>query len=246
MEKKIAIIAALDREIHSLVKTWASTRLEHEGREFIFYESDYAVAVCGGIGPESARRAAEAVIANYSPEVLISAGIAGALVPELHVGETIFPAIVIDTTDSSWHATGIQHAPVGKTVLARTVLASCPEIASAAQKRQLAKSFGAHAVDMEAAAVARAAQLHNLPFLAVKAISDDINFEISELNRFIIGGQFATKLLILYLIPRPWLWLKMIRLARNTSFASDNLCAWLRKGTLTNTIVQGSISRSES
>jgi nucleoside phosphorylase len=60
-------------------------------RDFTFYESKYAVAVCGGIGAEAARRAAEAAIVVYSPEVIISAGIAGALVPELHVGETVFP-----------------------------------------------------------------------------------------------------------------------------------------------------------
>jgi len=239
MEKKIAIIAALDREIHSLVKTWTSTPLEHEGREFIFYESDYAVAVCGGIGPESARRAAEAVIAKYSPEVLISAGIAGALVPELHVGETIFPALVIDTQDGSRHETAIRNAPVGSTALGRTVLASCPEIASAEQKQQLAKSYGAHAVDMEAAAVARSAQVHGLPFLAVKSISDDATFEIREMSRFIRQGKFETARFLFYIAFRPWLWLGVIRLARNTSLASENLCSWLRESALTNTIVPG-------
>ena len=99
---------------------------------------------------------------------------------------------------------------------------------------------------MEGASVARAAQVHNLPFLAVKAISDDVNFEIAELNRFIRDGQFQTKLLVFYLLPRPWLWLKMIRLARNTQLASHNLCAWLRESALTNTIIPGTISSHQS
>jgi adenosylhomocysteine nucleosidase len=243
---KIAIVAAIQRELWPLVKSWRSTKLEHEGREFTFYESDYAVAVCGGMGAEFGRRAAEAIVVKYSPEVLISVGVAGALVPELHVGDTVFPAVVIDAGDGSRHESAIRDAALGKTPLARTILISSPSIAGAAQKKQLAKSYGAHVVDMEGASVARAAQVHNLPFLAIKAISDDVNFEIGEMNRFIRNGRFETKSFVLFLIPRPWLWLKMIRLARNTQLASHNLCAWLRESALTNTIIPGTISRHQS
>ncbi len=246
MEKKIVIIAALEREISSLVKGWSSSRVQHDGHDFTFREGEHAVVVCGGIGSEAARAAAEAAMVHYSPALLISAGIAGALVPELNVGDTIFPATVIDTQDGSRHETAIHHAPIGNTALGRTILASYPEIASVAQKQQLAKSYGAHAVDMEAAAVARAAQSHNLPFLAVKAISDDARFEIPEMNRFVRHGRFETKLFLLHTAPRPWLWLRVIRLARNTRIASDNLCAWLRDSVLTNTIVPGTIARPKS
>ena len=97
---------------------------------------------------------------------------------------------------------------------------------------------------MEAAAVARAAQKHNLPFLAVKSISDELNFELPEMNLFIRQGQFRTKSFVLYIAPRPWLWPRVVRLARNTERASQNLCAWLRESALTNTIVSGVISRT--
>lgn len=234
---KIAIIAALEREIWPLIKTWPTSVARHEGREFTFYESNYAVVVCGGIGPEAARRAAEAIIARYSPEVLISAGIAGALVPELKVGETVFPEAVIDTLDGSRHETAIKDAPVAKTALGRTILASSPEIAGVKQKQQLAKSYGAQAVDMEAAAVAKAAMFHNLPFLAIKSISDELGFEMPAMAKFIRSGQFQTGRFAFYVSLRPWLWLRVYRLARNTRVASDNLCAWLRESALTNTII---------
>jgi adenosylhomocysteine nucleosidase len=243
---KIAIIAAIKPELRPLVKSWPATKIDHEGREFIFYESDYAVAVCGGIGAQAARHAAEAAIAKYSPEILISAGVAGALVPELRIGETIFPSTVIDTQDGSRHQTAIHNAALGGSSLARTVLASYPEIASVAQKQQLARSYGAHAVDMEAAAVARAAHTHHLNFLAIKAISDESDFELPEMSRFIRDGKFRTKPFIVHVAVRPWLWLKVIRLARNTQLASHSLCAWLRESALTNTIVPGTISRHQS
>ncbi len=238
-QAKIAIIAALDRELSSLVAGWPSVKVHHQGRDFTFHESSYAVAICGGIGYEGARRAAEAAIIKYSPELLISAGIAGALVPELHVGETIFPTTVIDAEDGSRHQTAIRQSPLSNTALGRTILISHSEIASVSQKLQLAKSYGAHAVDMEAAAVACAAQKHNLQFLAFKAISDELNFAMPEMNRFISAGQFKTKTFAIYVAVRPWLWLKVFRLARNTRLATDNLCAWLRESALTNTIVSG-------
>lgn len=244
--KKLALIAALERELRPLVKQWPATTVRHEGREFTFYESDYAIAVCSGIGPESARAAAEAIIAQHSPDLLISAGVAGSLVPELHVGETIFPTTVVDTQDGSRHETAIHDAPLGKTPLARTVLASYPEIAGAAQKQQLAKSYGAHAVDMEAAAVAHAAQVHGLPFLAIKAISDELDFELPDVSQFVRSGQFQTRPFLLHIAIRPWLWLRVFHLARNTRIASENLCAWLRESVLTNTIVSGIFPKHDS
>lgn len=233
----IAIVAALEREVRPLVKNWRPTVVEHESRAFTFYESNYAVVVCGGIGGEAARRAAEAAIVKYSPKVLISAGIAGALVPELHVGETIFPALVIDSQDGSRHETAIKNAPVANTPLGRTTVVSSPQIVGVTQKQQLAKSYGAQAVDMEGAAVARAAMTHKLAFLAIKSISDEFDFEMPETAQFVRNGEFQEKRFALYVALRPWLWLRVLRLARNTRVASENLCAWLRESALTNTIV---------
>ena len=92
---------------------------------------------------------------------------------------------------------------------------------------------------MEAAEVARSAQCHNLPFIAVKAISDDVNFAMPEMQRFIRAGQFETTRFALHVAFRPWRWIPVIRLARNTRIASENLCAWLRESVLTNTMVPG-------
>ena len=236
---RIVIIAALEREVKPLVKHWRSDRPLGDGRTLTFFESDYAAVVCGGIGPDAARGAAEAAITKYSPQVLISAGIAGALTPELHVGETIFPVMVIDASDSSRVETSIKNTPIATTPLARTVLVSMAKIASAEQKQKFGKAYAAHAVDMEAASVARVAEAHGIRFLAIKAISDEIDFEMPGLTDFIRAGEFRTTAFAWHVAFRPWLWLKVARLARNTKLASENLCAWLRESALTNTIVPG-------
>ncbi len=59
------------------------------------------------------------------------------------------------------------------------------------------------------------------------------------MSRFIRAGQFDTIRFALHIALRPWLWLRVVRLARNTKIASENLCAWLRESALTNTIVPG-------
>jgi len=54
---KLAIVAALEREVSGLIGSWTRVERDHEGRKFIFFEHDDMVLVCGGIGPEAARRA---------------------------------------------------------------------------------------------------------------------------------------------------------------------------------------------
>ena len=147
---------------------------------------------------------------------------------------------MIDTQDGSRHETSIKDAPLANTPLGRTRLASYPQVAGAEQKQKLAKSYGAQAVDMEAAAVARAAQVHGLPFIAIKSISDEYNFDLPDMSPFIRDGKFQTPRFAGHLALRPWLWLSVYRLARNTRIASENLCAWLRESALTNTIVTSS------
>src|SRR5579864_8592098 len=92
----LAIVAALEREIHPLVRNWKSREGQHEGRSFRFFEKDNAVVICGGVGAEAARRAAEAVISVYMPVVVYSVGFAGALQSSLRVGDIVVARRVVD------------------------------------------------------------------------------------------------------------------------------------------------------
>lgn len=246
VRKTVAIIAALKSEIRALVKDWPRSRKEYDGREFIIYESRYAAVVVGGIGEESARWAAEAAIAWSTPSIVISAGLAGSLVPELHLGDIIFPSVILDTGDGSRHETAIAESPVGTTSLGRTTLACYPRIVSRVEKEQLRRSYGAHAVDMEAMGVVRACERHGLPFLAVKAISDDCDFELPEMNRFVRQGRFQIGRFLAYVGVRPWHWPAIWRLAHSSHRAAENLCAWLRESALENTIVPSALGRTRS
>ena len=218
---KLAIVAALKREIHPLVRDWPAVVKEHAGRTFRFFEKGQMVVVCGGIGAEPARRAAEAVIALYAPEVVYSAGFAGALDPTLKVADILVPARVVDAGDASSVDTG-----TGQGILVTFGAVATPE-----QKVKLGKSFNAQAVDMEAAAVARAAAAQGVRFAAVKAISDEVGFSLPGMNRRtgFIGpsGEFQTGRFARFIMIRPWTWAAALRLARNSKRAARALSAWL-------------------
>ena len=92
------------------------------------------------------------------------------------------------------------------------------------------ESFAAQAVDMEAAAVARAAEARGVEFAVLKVISDESDFSFPALERFVdSAGRFSEARFALYAAVRPWLWVQVARMARNSGRASRALCESLRK-----------------
>lgn len=217
---RVAIVAALEREVRTLVRDWRIREKDVDGRRFRFFEKDEFVLVCGGIGAEAARRAAEAVIAIYTPKVIYSVGFAGALDPNLKVGSIIRPRQVVNAGDGSSLNLNCGEG----------VLVSFGSVASPEQKASLRDSFQAQAVDMEAAAVARAAEVRGVEFAVVKVTSDEFDFRFPSTERFVdSNGQFLEGRFAWFAAWRPWLWPRVLQLARNSNRASRALCDWLRK-----------------
>ncbi|HZP62972.1 MAG TPA: phosphorylase [Terriglobales bacterium] len=212
---KVAVIAALEREVWPFVKNWPTVRHSYDNRDFKFFESEGTVVVCGGIGADAARRAAQAVIEIYRPVVLISAGFAGALNPELEVGHTFTARQVINALDGSRSDSGSGEG----------VLISFSDIADVEQKARLGEAYGADAVDMEAAAVARSAEAHGVKFLACKVISDKSRTALLPITQFVgNNGKFHVLQFVSYIAVRPWLWGKVRKLASDSAVAASKLC----------------------
>jgi len=211
---KIVIVAAMEREIWPLVKDWPAVSKAHDGRSFKFFEKQPVALTCGGMGAEAARRAAEAAIALYQPAIVISAGFAGGVSPLLQAGQLLTPRHVIDATDGSRTDAGVGDG----------ILVTFETVADAQQKAKFGDAFGAHAVDMEAAAVARAAEAHGIKFLACKVISDTHDSRLPPIMRFVdSGGRFHAGSFVAHVAIRPWLWGGIIRLARNSTVAAKIL-----------------------
>jgi nucleoside phosphorylase len=220
--KKIAIIAALESEVAPLVKGWPSKRLTAQNRTIQIFEGDGVIVVCGGMGSVSARIAAEAAYQHAKGDIwlYISAGFAGALKPSLKVGDIVQPSEVISEADGQRISTA-----AGK-----SMLVSAGAVASKSVKKRFAEMYGAEAVavDMEAYAVGDVASIYKIPFIVIKVISDELDFDMPPLGRFVTStGQFSTPGFIGYAAIRPWIWPVVIQLGRNASLAAERLAAAL-------------------
>ena len=217
---KIAIIAAMEREIAPLVLGWQRGTLSSGERKFILFESDGVAAVVSGIGCKNAELAARTVVTQYRPTLLLSVGLAGALIRSLKAGSVFTPNVVVDASDGAEYrctADG-NHVSGG-------VLVSSGEIAGIEGKRELVNRFHGLVVDMEAAGVARVAQQEQIGFRCVKAISDEADFAMPPMGRFLNAtGEFQSGKFALWTALRPWQWARVAALARNSKRATRALC----------------------
>ena len=213
--KKVLIIAALPRELAPLVSGWKRRDVIAQGRRVHIWESEGAIAACAGIGNGPARVATDAAykFAQGKVSLIVSAGLAGAVDPLLRVADMVQPATVTDGVD------GLSIATAG----GEGVLVTAGAIASENDKRALSRT-GAAAVDMEAFAVADVARIHGIMFIAIKSISDTAEFKLPPLGRFITPeGDFQTGRFVVWTALRPWCWLTVIQLGRNSAAAVRSL-----------------------
>lgn len=213
-------IAALRREIASLVegKGWQTDSVAR-GRDIHVYLHDDAVVACAGMGGNRASLAVEAAMAAGPAAELVSVGWAGACSHRVHVGDVMHPTIVVDTK------TGERFFIAEPTSTdAPEILVTVPTPAGAVEKQRLGIHYYASAVDMEAASVARIARAHDLPFSAIKAVSDDANFELPDIQRFSTNhGHFREAAFGFHVALRPSLWPSVLTMAKSSKLAAQRL-----------------------
>lgn len=121
------------------------------------------------------RRLEEAIAAGAKG--IVSFGIAGALAPLLRPGDLVIANHVVHgeeryATDAKWTQILRQKLPRATSA----ILVGHGEIVSHIDgKRRLFAISGAHAVDTESHIAARIARRRNVPFVAIRAISDAAN-----------------------------------------------------------------------
>ena len=198
------------RELAPLLRGVRSLRAD--GVEF--FELETAAVAIGGIGRIAACRATEAVIAKYAPSVIVSAGIAGALSLALKVGDVVQAREVVDA-DS-----GARFTASG----GESIVATVSSVSGQSDKRMLADRWNADVVDMEAAAVAAVAHRSEIELMVIKAISDELDFQMPPVGRFVNGsGTFETLRFAGYVAVRPKWWKAVRQLNSNSRVASANL-----------------------
>ena len=213
--KPVAVIVAMPVEVAPLLNGLQAETVSGVD----LFDVPNAVIAVGGIGEKFARRAAEVAIDYAHPKLLLSAGIVGAISPKLKVGDVGRIRQVVDVaTDAIYPATAGGD----------WVLATSQDVSDATEKHQLLSKFGADVVDMEGAAVAQVAKEHGLEFAAIKSISDDAEFDMPPLNRFIGNGKFDTRRFLIYIALHPRWWGTLGKIKKNSEIATEKLCAEVR------------------
>ena len=214
---RAAIIAALPGELKPLVRDWRRVRTKTTGmKKWIFSDQqDTWIAVCAGMGTGAALRAFAAAVSDGPVDMLLSVGWAGSLDPDINPGTAHVPTVVIDAQ------TGEQFSSTEEKRSCRLV--TTPRVADTAEKSRLAATYpGAVLVDMEAATVARLAEMHNIPLLCIKGVSDAAGATLPDLNPFINPrGQMRMARFLAYIAVRPRYWPSLLHLGKNSARAAD-------------------------
>jgi adenosylhomocysteine nucleosidase len=156
---------------------------------------------------------------------LISVGWAGSCHHNFHVGDIMRPTIVCDirTGERLFSAQLQKEIDAGKEI-EHQILVTIPKPAGVAEKKRISVDYYAGAVDMEASAVARIALAHEIPFSAIKAISDDAEFELPDLSRFTTAdGQLREAAFGLHVALHPNLWKPVLKMAKSSKLAAQRL-----------------------
>lgn len=169
-----------------------------------------------GVGPEMAAATTARAIASVAPDHVVVVGIAGGLVGQ-PIGTVIRPADVID------HRTGrrFQASRLGSAEPAGAIVTTDGWVDDSELDQH--RRDGVQAVDMESAAVAAAAVAADLPWSAIRAISDRpadgvVDRRISALVRR--DGSADLVAVVRYLAPAPWRVARLAQLGRDSNTAA--------------------------
>jgi len=219
MSTKLAIIAALPREIASLVRG-VTPHPAFVPRSVFLYEIPGAIVVAGGMGAHRVTLALEAARTVAPINTVISVGLAGACTAELSPGSVAEACTIIDVRTGE-RFFGSEPSP--------HTLVTSHAIAGIAEKKRLAAAYNAALVDMEAATLARLSLAHALRFRAIKAVSDGHEFELPSLSLFADrDGHFRTSAFAWHTFLHPGDWGRAAQLGRESSKALRALDGALR------------------
>jgi adenosylhomocysteine nucleosidase len=211
---RVAIIAAMPGELKPLTRGWQHSR--SNSVDLWHSAKDEWIAACAGTGVSAATRAFAEVERLGPIDKLISTGWAGALREELAPGQAYDVSTVIDARTGERFVTADPPNDFW--------LVTSSRVADAAEKQRLASTYEAALVDMEAAGVARLAQMRGIPFYCIKGISDGYTDQLPDFNQFISTcGQFKLAHFVVFALLRPWYWLALIRMGENSREAARNI-----------------------
>jgi len=236
----IAVFVAMESELAGLARRLSDR--EHEtigGRRVVRGRCDGAdVLVCrSGIG-ERVKGAMRAVLERYEASSVISAGVAGALDPDLRAGDLLLCETVVSGPDPQapavlsdarlLEAAASAAARAGLRARRGRSLTVDEIVGDLAAKAGLRLTTGAEIVEMESYRAGRIAGEKGLPFLAARVVLDEAADPLPELPG-VIRPDGTQRLWAVppYLLTHPHHLPLLVRLARSQRRALEALGSFL-------------------
>jgi hypothetical protein len=193
------------------------------------------ITVIGAGNATSLASKLEAVIADGADRV-ISFGVAGALVPQLQVGEVVVGVSVCGEGETTIHSDqawanrlsgALKDSLRSGTFPIRfaNFMSTTAPVATAAQRNALHASTAADVVDMESFIAGSVARAHGLPFAIMRAVLDTSTFELPPAALLPLTASDSPDLeAILWSAARDWQQIpKLMQLALWSGTAMGNL-----------------------
>ncbi|MFW6123173.1 MAG: hypothetical protein ACOC6L_02940 [Thermodesulfobacteriota bacterium] len=191
----VAFQAALLQEVQPFLRRIQARRLP--GQKWPVWEFKWpggrGLAVVSGLGEDAAARAAAWVLEQHQPQAFVSLGFGGALTPELPPGalvlgeafrryepETrVLTELPAPPTPAWGAALGDRLRAAGLPVYRGTLVSTRGIVSKAGHGDPLA-DLTHPVLDLETSAAVAAARLRNVPFLALRALTDVAGEEIPD------------------------------------------------------------------
>lgn len=202
------------------------------------YNGKEVMLVITGMGRERAERATKMVLQSNRVKLMVSLGFAGALDPGLAAGDIILCSGIhcqngngnkmaphIHGSDNGIH-TLLCRALESDSVNFRTgeVISVTQPMHTVEERAALRDEFNAEIVDMESYWIAAIAAQRQVPFLALRAVSDTVNDSLPPIEQIVdIEGNLLPGKAALHFLSHPWQLTMLSGLHRNSVKAGKNL-----------------------
>jgi adenosylhomocysteine nucleosidase len=187
-------------------------------------------AVLTGMGPEFAQEAAQEAFASYKPDLCISTGLTGTLRDGYRTGDIVAARLVSEVGEPVAVASHRELLATAVHCGARSIermATSKSLVMQSAKKRELGKQ--AEAVEMESYAVLAEAARCGVPAVAVRAVSDTVDFDVPyDFDRVRDSrGQIRVMGVVSQVLLRPADLPGLLKLASDSRAAAKRLASFL-------------------
>ena len=195
--------------------------------EIINLGNNSKICLCG-MGGNAAREAA-IKLQEEGATSLLSFGVSGALDSKLRPGDLVLPQSVYNErllpVSLAWRDRVQKCLPSNLRVISGKLATSKKILTSSNEKCDFARITGASAVDLESGAIAEVAEDSDIPFLAIRVISDPIEFPppLALLDAVNPDGSAKISQIISLLLHRSVTLSTLLRLGRDVRTARATL-----------------------